>query len=170
MRLSRAVSSAMAPPPPLLRGPGGGREGGRRGGGGQRGVPPVRAQSRPRRPSWALSHVPGSGPSADTDEKKAEGKRKCPDLFGSRGSGRGRVPPRARKHRPGPPAGTRRGRGRVARRGRGPGGDPPAGPPGGGGEEGWCGPETRGRTVASSPWGPRAQPIGMLFGVVDLEP
>lgn len=104
MRLSRAVSSAMAPPPPLPRGPGGGREGGRRGGG-QRGVPPGRARSRPRRPSWALSHSPGAGPAADTDEKKAQGKRKCPDLFGSRGGGRGRGPPRARRHRPGRPPG-----------------------------------------------------------------
>lgn len=72
MRLSRAVSSAMAPPPPLPRGSGGGREGPRRAGG-QRGVPPARARSRPRRPSWAPSHLPGSGPSADTAEKKAEG-------------------------------------------------------------------------------------------------
>lgn len=48
MRLSRAVSSAMAPPPPLPRGPGGaGREGGRRGS--ARGAPGPRT-TQPRRP------------------------------------------------------------------------------------------------------------------------
>lgn len=36
----------------------------------------------PDGPSRAFTHSPDSGSAADTDEKKAEGKWKCPDLFG----------------------------------------------------------------------------------------
>lgn len=105
MRLSRAVSSAMTTPTPLPRGPGGTRRTAERLSAGR---PRPACNPAPDGPGRALAHSPGSGPAADTEEKKVGGKRKCPDLFGSRGGGRGRVPPGARNH-PGPASGTRAG-------------------------------------------------------------
>lgn len=80
-----------------------------------RGAPGPRASPPPTDgPGQAFAPSPDSGSAADTAEKKAEGKWKCPDLFGSRGGGRGRRPPRVRKHKPDPSAWTARG-GNLAR-------------------------------------------------------
>lgn len=47
-----------------------------------RGRPRPAGNPAPDGPSQALTHSPDSGSAADTDEKKAEEKWKCPDLFG----------------------------------------------------------------------------------------
>lgn len=70
MRLSRAVSSAMTTPTPLPRGPGGTRRTAERLSAGR---PRPACNPAPDGPGRALAHSPGSGPAADTEEKKVGG-------------------------------------------------------------------------------------------------
>lgn len=168
MRLSRAVSSAMTTPTPLPRGPGGTRRTAERLSAGR---PRPACNPAPDGPGRALAHSPGSGPAADTEEKKVGGEAEVPGSVWV--TWRRTWTGAARSQKPSRPClRDARGRGQATRGSCGYGGGfPKPGPLRTVGEKDGATLKPMGRTnPVPDVVGPLAQPAGKLFSIVFWTP